>query len=580
MKLEWNLKYLFVDNKAFYQEIDNVKAALIELKNNSKGELNLEKLLTLLDEEWKIKKSINYILVYGSLMYYKDINNEECIALKREAEEFNNTISSELKAVDTVILNYGQEKVLELCRMDDRFKIYEQYLNNLFRMQEHVQNEEINDEIKKNNDLINEQKNNYNELLKNINYGEIEKNNSTITLTATNINKYLAARDRETRKQAFLVFNRSFETITDTLASSLNEVLRYRIENAELEGYNSVLEETLFTENIDSKILTSLIKSVNDNLPLIQEYLKIKAAAIDIDQPHLYDFNVPLDNGIKRKFTLEEAIDIIKKALAPLGEEYLKTIDILLDGHIDATPSEKKNQSIIFSWQDYSFLNFRGRYADVKNLIHELGHIVNYYLSKKKLPFMYEDSTVFVGETASIVNEILLTQYLIKNSQSDEEKIYYLSLEIENYFTSVFKQTMDTEFEDELYNYCQSEELTAPILADKYFEIIKKYYGENVIYDKEIETEWTRLGRLWRWSYYSYKYATGLLIASNVVNALTIEHTLTNEKYIKFLEAGSSLYSLELLNLLNIDLTNSDVINDGFKVLREDINELEKITKR
>ena len=580
MKLEWNLKDLFVDNNAFYQEIDNVKAALIELKNNSKGKLNSEKLLTLLDEEWKIKKSINYILVYGSLMYYKDINNEECIALKREAEEFNNTISSELKAVDTVILNYGQEKVLELCRIDDRFKIYEQYLNNLFRMQEHVQNEEINDRIKKNNDLINEQKNNYNELLKNINYGEIEKNNSTITLTATNINKYLAARDRETRKQAFLAFNRSFKTITDTLASSLNEVLRYRIENAELEGYNSVLEETLFTENIDSKILTSLIKSVNDNLPLIQEYLKIKAAAIDIDQPHLYDFNVPLDNGIKRKFTLEEAIDIIKKALAPLGEEYLKTIDILLDGHIDAIPSEKKNQSIIFSWQDYSFLNFRGRYADVKNLIHELGHIVNYYLSKKKLPFMYEDSTVFVGETASIVNEILLTQYLIKNSQSDEEKIYYLSLEIENYFTSVFKQTMDTEFEDELYNYCQSEELTAPILADKYFEIIKKYYGEDVIYDKEIETEWTRLGRLWRWSYYSYKYATGLLIASNVVNALTIEHTFTSEKYIKFLEAGSSLYSLELLNLLNIDLTNSDVINDGFKVLRKDINELEKITKR
>lgn len=580
MKLEWNLKDLFVDNKAFYQEIDNVKAALIELKNNSKGELNLEKLLTLLDEEWKIKKSINYILVYGSLMYYKDINSEECITLKREAEEFNNTISSELKAVDTVILNYGQEKVLELCRIDDRFKIYEQYLNNLFRMQEHVQNSEINAKIKKNNDLINKEKNNYNELLKNINYGEIEKEDSTITLTTTNINKYLAARDRETRKQAFLAFNKSFETITETLASSLNEVLRHRIENAELEGYNSVLEETLFTENIDSKILTSLIKSVNDNLPLIQEYLKIKSAAINIDEPHLYDFNVSLDNGIKREFTLEEAIDIIKKALAPLGEEYLKTIDILLDGHIDATPSEKKNQSIIFSWQDYSFLNFRGRYADVKNLIHELGHIVNYYLSKKKLPFLYEDSTVFVGETASIVNEILLTQYLIKNSQSDEEKIYYLSLEIENYFTSVFKQTMDTEFEDELYDYCQSEELTAPILADKYFEIIKKYYGEDVIYDKEIETEWTRLGRLWRWSYYSYKYATGLLIASNVVNALTIEHTLTNEKYMKFLEAGSSLYSLELLNLLNIDLTNSDVINDGFKVLRKDINELKKITKR
>lgn len=579
MKLEWNLNDLFASDENFYQEIKSVKTALYKLKDICKDELNSVKLLTLLDEKWKIKKSINYILVYGSLMYYKNIDDDKCIALKKEAEEFNNNISSELKKVDTVVLKYGQEKVFELCRTDDRFKTYKQYLNNLFRMQKHVQNEETNNKIKKNNDFINEQKSNYNELLKNIDYGEIEENGSTITLTANNINKYLAARDRKTRKQAFLALNRSSKDILETLASSLNEIFSYRIENARLEGYNNVLEKTLFTENIDSKILTSLIKSVNENLPLIQEYLKIKATAVSIDKPHLYDFNVPLDNGMKREFTLKEAINIIKKALAPLGEEYLKTVDILLDGHIDATPSENKNQSIVFSWQDYSFLNFRGRYVDVKNLIHELGHSVNYYLSKKSLPFMYEDSTVFVGETASIVNEILLTQYLINNSQTDEEKIYYLSLEIENYFTSVFKQTMHTEYEDELYNYCQSKKLTVPVLSEKYFEIVKKYYGKDVIYDEECKTEWTRLGRLWRWSYYSYKYATGLLIASNVVNSLTIEHTLTNEKYMQFLAAGSSLYSLELLNLLNIDLTNSNVINNGFKVLEKDITLLKKMKK-
>lgn len=192
-----------------------------------------------------------------------------------------------------------------------------------------------------------------------------------------------------------MALNRSSKDILEALASSLNEIFSYRIENARLEGYNNVLEKTLFTENIDSKILTSLVKSVNENLPLIQEYLKIKATAVNTDKPHLYDFNVPLDNGMKREFTLEEAINIIKKALVPLGEEYLKTVDVLLDGHIDGTPSENNDQSIVFSWQDYSFLNFRGRYLDVKNLIHELGHSVNYYLSKKNLPFMYEDSTVF-----------------------------------------------------------------------------------------------------------------------------------------------------------------------------------------
>lgn len=156
MRLEWNLNDLFASNEDFYQEIKNVKATLDKLKDTCKDELNSVKLLTLLDEEWKIKKSINYILVYGSLMYYKNIDNDKCIALKKEAEEFNNNISSELKKADTVVLKYGQEKVFELCRTDDRFKTYKQYLNNLFRMQKHVQNEETNNKIKKNNDFINE----------------------------------------------------------------------------------------------------------------------------------------------------------------------------------------------------------------------------------------------------------------------------------------------------------------------------------------------------------------------------------------------------------------------------------------
>ena len=130
--------------------------------------------------------------------------------------------------------------------------------------------------------------------------------------------------------------------------------------------------------------------------------------------------------------------------MKPLGEEYLKVVDILLDGHIDAPLRREKHQSIIFSWNGYSFLNFHGAYGDLKNLVHEIGHSVNDYLSCKNVPFMYMVSTVFVGETSSIVNEILLNRYLYEQATTKKEKIFYLSKEIENYFTSVFKQTMYT----------------------------------------------------------------------------------------------------------------------------------------
>jgi len=249
----------------------------------------------------------------------------------------------------------------------------------------------------------------------------------------------------------------------------------------------------------------------------------------------------------------------------------------LLDGHIDAELNENKHQSITFSWNTYSFMNFKGSYNDLKNMVHEIGHIVNYYLSKKEQPFLYEDSTIFVGETASIVNEILLNRYLYKNANTDEERIFYLSKEIENYFTSVFKQTMYTEFENDLYTIKTNSKLTDEVLSKQYNNIIKKYYGNDIIYDEIANIEWARLGHLYRWSYYPYKYATGLLIASVVVDSLVDKKTLSKEEYIKFLSAGSSKYSLDLLKIINIDLINTDIFNEGFNVLSEDIDKLHKV---
>ena len=578
-KLEWNLQEIFTDNQSFYDEIDNIKQLLEDVKNYENIELNSTLILNLLDKKWKIKEKSNNILIYGSLMYYKNVNDDECIELKRVAETFNNDVNTILKFIDRMILNLGFEKVSSFIVENPRLEIYKLSLHNLFRLEEHIQSDETNQKIKENNDNINEQLSIYNNLLKDIEYGNICVDGEEIKITSSNFAKYISSRDRDTRKQTYYAVNSPSKKEKDNFANLLNKIYGYRIENSILEKYNSVLEKILFEENINPEIISKLIESVNNNLELAQKYLQIKADLLEIEEPHLYDFNVPLDSNLKIKYSLKEAKEIILNALEPLGLEYIEVVKTLFDGHIDAELNENKHQSITFSWHTYSFMNFRGAYIDLKNMIHEIGHIVNYYLSKKQQPFIYEDSTIFVGETASIVNEILLNRYLYKNASTKEEKIFYLSKEIENYFSSIFKQTMYTEFENDLYKIRTNSELTSEILCEKYYNILKKYYGNNISYDQIANVEWTRLGHLYRWSYYPYKYATGLLISSLIVDLITT-NKLSTDKYIEFLSSGSSNYSLVLLKILNIDLTNSLILQNGFNVVTNDINTLIKLSTR
>jgi len=577
-KLQWNLQEIFTDNHSFYQAIENVKILLDDMNKYEKLNLDASLLLEVLDKKWQIKELSNNILIYGSLMYYKNINSDECIELKKVAETFNNNVDTSLKFIDRKILELGYEKILDFIVENPKLEIYKLSLDNLFRLKKHIQSDEINQEIKNNNNIINEQLGIYNNLLRDIGYGSINIDDEEVKVTASNFGKYISSRDRETRRQTYFTVNSSFQNEKDNFANLLNKIYECRIKNSALEKYNSVLEKILYEENIDPKIIDKLIESVNNNLGLIQNYLKIKSDLVNIENPHLYDFGVPLDSNLKVKFSIEEAKEIILNALKPLGDKYLEVVKILFNGHIDAELDENKHQSIIFSWHTYSFMNFKGSYIDLKNMIHEIGHIVNYYLSKKEQPFIYEDSTIFVGETASIANEILLNRYLYNNANTQEEKIFYLSKEIENYFTSVFKQTMYTEFENDLYETKTKSDLTSEILCEKYFSLIKKYYGKDINYDQIANIEWTRLGHLYRWSYYPYKYATGLLIASVVIDSLVDKKTLSQEEYIKFLSAGSSQYSLDLLKIVNIDLVNTDIIESGFNVMNQDIKELQKVT--
>ena len=570
--MEWNLEELFKTENDFYNEIENIKRELEKIKQYENTELNKDNLLELLNKKWELKEKTNNVLVYGSLNYYKNIKSEEMINLKTQAEKLNSEVESKLNFIDLKILELGKEKIEQFIKENNNLKTYELYINNLFRMQEHIQNEETNNKIKQNNNRINELLTKYNTLISEMKFDTIEENGEQIEVTNSNYSKLLQSNNENTRRQAYLSVDKRYKEKQIEFFKILKEIYELRIENSKLENYYSVLEKVLMKENIDKKKIDTLIKSVNNNLSLIHKYLKIKSKLNNIEKPHIYDFGI--QHNLEIEYPLEQAINIIKETVKQLGQEYIDVVNKLLNGHIDTVLDENKHQSITFSWHTYSFLNYKNRYIDLKNLIHELGHIVNYYMSKQKQPFIYEDSTIFVGETASITNEILLNRYLQENSKTKEEEQYYLIKQIENYFLSVYKQTMYTEFESKIYELINKNSLTSQTINEEYMNLIKKYYGDNIDYSDASCVEWIRLGHLFRWSYYPYKYATGLMISSILVDELLDTKTLTKEEYIDFLSSGSNAYSLDLLKKLKIDLTNNEVIENGFKVLEKSINKL------
>jgi oligoendopeptidase F len=578
VKLSWDLNRLFKSEEEFAVEVNKINRDMEIIQKFKDIIFDKDLLLEVLNAKWSIKERANNVLIYASLRYYMDIVSEEAKVLKTTAEQLVADIDLKLGFINGKVIALGQDTINNFIKQKNDLQIYKLHLDNIFRLQGHVQDEQTNANIIESKNRINETLSMYNKLLHNLDYGEIVINDEKVSITSSNYAKYISSRDPEIRKNTYLVVGQSFIERANDFAEILNTIYKERVKITKSEQYQSVLAKELFEENIDPTILNILLEAVNNNLSIMHQYLRLKGKILNIDNPHLYDLGVPLDGSKMIEYSMSDAIEIVREALRPLGVQYMAIVaELLNNGYIDAEPNSNKHQTITFSWSTYSFMNFRGSYNDVKNMAHEIGHIVHAYLSKTKQPYIYEDSTVFIGEIAALVNEILLNKYLYENANTKEEKGYYLSKQIENFFIQVYKQTMYTEFENELYNIAaQNVELTTELLNSKYYDIINKYYGADIIYDDESKIEWTRLGHLYRWSYYVYKYSTGLLIASVIVNEILGTGRLNEQEYRNFLAAGSNDYPLNLLKKMGIDLTDKDVIDRGFCTLKSAVDSFVK----
>ncbi len=403
-----------------------------------------------------------------------------------------------------------------------------------------------------------------------------------VTLTKGRYIAFMESKDRRVRKEAFDALYKSYDAVRNTLAAMYAANVKSDKFQATVRKYDSSLEASLHGNNIDLSVYDNLIATINANLPKLDDYLAVRKRALGLDELHMYDLYVPMVSDIEKKYTFEEAKEIVLRALAPLGEQYVADVkDAFNSGWIDVYENEGKTGGA-YAWgtyltHPYVLLNFSGNTDSVFTLAHEMGHAMHTYYSHKKQHYTNATYTLFVAEVASTVNESLLIQYLLQHTEDKKERAYLLNHYLEEFRGTVFRQTMFAEFEQIVHGKAAAgEALTTDLLCEIYYGLNEKYFGRQVTVDKTIAIEWARIPHFYR-SFYVYQYATGFSAATALSTAILKEGQPAVERYLNFLASGGSKYPLDLLKDAGVDLSTPAAVEAGLERFGEMVKELDTL---
>ena len=413
-------------------------------------------------------------------------------------------------------------------------------------------------------------------------FPEIEdEEGNKVKLTHSNYSVFLKSKNPRVRKDAFEAMYLVYGKYKNTFASTLYGGIKSEIFYSKIRKYKSALEASLFQDDISVDVYNNLIKAVDESLPTLNKYVDLKKMFLGLEEIHMYDLYVPLTEKFDMKITYEEAKEIILNALKPLGDEYLKLIQRAFDERwIDVYENEGK-QGGAYSWGSYDshpyiLMSYKNDLNSLFTLIHELGHSMHSYYSRTTQPYIYSSYKIFVAEVASTLNELLLINYLLENSKSKEETLYLLNYYLEQFRTTVYRQTMFAEFEKITHESVESgEPLTAKEFTDIYYKLNEKYYKESCVVDEQIGLEWARIPHFYS-NFYVYKYATGFSAASALSKQILEEGKPAVERYIEFLKSGGSEYPLDQLRKAGVDMEKKESVEEALQIFKGLVDKLEK----
>lgn len=572
---EWNKEYDKVSKE--YEDITKFKGHILDSK---------ESLYEYLKFDETLERRLYKLYYYAHLNFDSDTTNSEYQNLKGKMDNLLVKVSELTSFVSPELLSKPYDVVKTYIEESDNLKEYTHSMESFYRSESHKLSEEQNKILALLSNALESPESIYESLTdSDMKFGDIEDEcGNVVEFTESNWSTFSHSKNRDVRKKAFKKLFSTYGSYKNTLANTYSKNVDLLVNMAKLRKFNSSIEASLFSDNVDRKVYDNLIDSVHNNLNIAYKYFGLKKEILGLDELHMYDIYVDLVENFDKEYSFEDAKDLVIEALKPLGEDYINNLKRAFDEKwIDVYNNEGKRggaySSGFYDTNPYVLLNFEGKFNDVSTLAHELGHSMHTLYSCKNNAYCNHSYQIFVAEVASTVNELLLRKYLLKNTNDDNEKLYILNSIMELIKSTIIRQVMFAEFERDTHAAKENGVvLTNEYLSNKYYELNKLYFGDNVISDDLIKNEWMRIPHFY-YDFYVYKYAIGLASACYIVDHILNEDGYV-EKYLNFLKSGGSDYPVNELKIADVDVLDSKVIESAFKMFDDTIEEFNKIKNK
>ena len=583
-KYKWDLSSMFPSDEAFEAGLEELKAYCPKLLAfKGKISTSAQALLEFLQLEDQMT-----LLLYKIINYAERKSDEDTRVAKYQAYVANATsaytqVGEATSWFAAELLAIPAESVEKFYAEVPALEFYRRKLNKILNQREHTLSAEEEALLARAEELAVQPTNIFSMFDDaDLTFEDaVDSEGKTHKLTSGSFVPLLMDADRVLRESAFKQLYSRFGEFRNTSAAILTSQVKNLQFFSSSRKYASSLEAALAENEIPVEVYNNLIDAVHQNFPAFYKYVDLRKRVMGLDELHFWDVYTPLVDDVDMKFTYEEACDLIVKALAPMGEEYVGLVKKGLESRwVDVYETPGKRSGAYSAggkgMNPVMLLNFQGGLDDVYTLIHEMGHSLHTYFSSHNQEITYSDYSIFVAEVASTCNEALLSHYLLEHETNPARHAYILNHFLEGFRGTIYRQCMFAEFERDISQMnADGVALNAEVLSERYGKLCAEYFGPGIELDEEIKLEWSRIPHFY-YNFYVYQYCIGFSAAIALSQRILSEGEPAVKDYIGYLSGGCSKTPIELLRGAGVDMATPDPVNAALKYFGELVDQLEQ----
>lgn len=588
-KYKWNLTDIFPNHSQWEKEYNAISKEIQKL-DAFKGKISKsgKELYEYLKLSKKLEARFNVLYIYANCGKDIDLTDPDFKIMFDKMQKLGSEFSALTAFFEPELMTISDAQLAQFEKQTPNLKEYKQFLNQIFLTRNYILSAEQEKLLAELYPIFSIANNTYGTL----NDAELpfpkikDSEGNEIQVSHGRYRSGLYSQDRNYRRDIYKATYVPYEMLKGTMAELFNGRIRQRVTMAKVRNYNSAIESSLKPNNIPVSVYDNLIKVTNDNIKTMHRWAAIKKQVLKLDELHPYDTYVSLFPNTDKSYTYDEAIEICRKALSPLGKEYIDAMNIGFENRwIDVYETKSKRSGAYSNSSGagphpFILLNWNNTLDDLFTLVHEIGHNMHSYFTEQKQPFHYRDYAIFVAEVASTANEALLFDYLLSIATSKEEKLMLYEKFLTSVQATFYRQTRFAEFEKLIHEKAEKGEyLTADMLTKEFARLYQVYWGDAMTTDYEEGLSWARIPHLFKYNFYVYQYATGFAAAFALTENIKKHGKPAIEKYLNFLSSGSSKYPIDILKDAGVDMTKQEALLALINTANKYLDELEQLIK-